>query len=52
MRAFKDMNGVVFDVPEDNIERFEDIFNHMKSERRIDYEIDRAKALPELKEDD
>ena len=52
MRAFKDMDGVVFDVPEDQIDRFEDIFSHMRSERRIDYEIERAKALPVLREDD
>ena len=46
------MNGVVFDVPEDSIERFEDIFSHMKDEKRIDYEVERAKTLPELREDD
>ena len=46
------MDGVVFDVPEDQIDRFEDIFSHMRSERRIDYEIERAKALPVLREDD
>ena len=52
MRSFKDMNGVVFDVPESFIERFEDVFNHLKDERRIDFEIGRAKTLPELREDD
>ena len=52
MRAFKDMDGVVFDVPEDFIERFEDIFSHMKDEKRVDFEIGRAKNLPELKEDE
>ena len=52
MRAYKDMTGVVYDVPEDAIERFEDIFSHMKDEKRIDYEVERAKTLPELKEDD
>ena len=46
------MNGVVFDIPDDMVDRFEDIFGHMKNERRIDYEVERAKALPELKEDD
>lgn len=30
MRAFKDQMGVVFDVPEEVLERFEDIFNHLK----------------------
>lgn len=39
MRMFKDQKGVVFDVPEEHIQRFEDIFTHLKSERRIDYKI-------------
>ena len=52
MRAFKDMDGVVFDIPDTEIDRFEDIFNHIKGEKRCDYEVERAKALPELKEDD
>ena len=29
MRTFKDMTGVVFDVAEEHIERFEDIFKHL-----------------------
>jgi hypothetical protein len=52
MRSFKDMSGVVFDVQEEDIERFEDVFNHLKEENRIDFEIGRAKTLPELREDD
>jgi hypothetical protein len=52
MRAFKEMDGVVFDVPEEHIERFEDIFSHMKDERRCEFEIGRSKNLPELKEDE
>lgn len=52
MRVFKDQNGAVFDVPEENIDRFEDIFNHLKNEQRVNFEIGRAKALPELKEDE
>lgn len=52
MRSFKEMDGAVFDVPEEMIERFEDIFSHLKSEKRIDFEIGRAKALPELKDDE
>lgn len=43
MRALKENDGAVFDVPEDCIERFEDIFSHLKSENRIDYEIERCK---------
>jgi hypothetical protein len=52
MRCFKEMDGVVFDVAEDSIDRFEDIFNHLRDEKRIDFEIGRCKNLPELKEDD
>lgn len=52
MRAYKDMTGAVFDVSEEDIERIEDIFNHLKEERRIDFDIGRAKQLPELKEDE
>ncbi len=29
MRMFKDQTGVVFDVPDDHITRFEDIFAHL-----------------------
>lgn len=49
---FKDQQGAVFDVPEDCIQRFEDVFNHLKDQRRINFEIGRAKSLPELREDD
>lgn len=51
MRMFKDQKGVAFDVPEDGIQRFEDIFSHLKNENRIDYHVGRAKDLPDLKED-
>lgn len=49
---FKDQQGAVFDVAEENITRFEDIFNHLKDQRRINFEIARARQLPELREDD
>lgn len=49
---FKDQMGAVFDVPEDHIQRFEDIFNHLRDQRRISFEFGRAKTLPELREDD
>lgn len=49
---FKDQQGAVFDVPEDQIQRFEDIFTHLKEQRRINFEIGRCLSLPELKEDD
>lgn len=52
MRAYKDLTGAVFDIRDEDIQRFEDIFNHLKDEQRIDFEISRAKSLPELKEDD
>lgn len=52
MRMFKDQTGAVFDVQEDQITRFEDVFNHLKEQRRINFEIGRAKTLPELREDD
>ena len=52
MRMFKEQNGAVFDVPEDQFERFDDTFNHLKAESRINFEIGRCKSLPELKEDD
>ena len=52
MRSFKDMNGAVFDVPDDLAERFEDIFSHLRDQNKLDFEIGRAKALPDLKEDD
>lgn len=52
MRAFMDANGAVFDVPEDLVGRFEDIFIHLRDNGRMDFELNRAKTLPELKEDD
>lgn len=52
MRMFKDQQGAVFDVPEDHIQRFDDVFNHLKEQGRIHFEIGRAKTLPELREDD
>lgn len=51
MRMFKDQKGVVFDVPDEHIEKFEDVFSHLKTEKRIDFLVSRAKELPELKED-
>lgn len=30
MRMFKDQNGAVFDVPDENLDKFEDIFTHLK----------------------
>ncbi len=52
MRMYKDQTGAVFDVPEDLIQKFEDVFVHLRDQRRINFEFGRPKALPELKEDD
>ena len=49
---FKDQQGAVFDVPEEFIQRFDDIFNHLKDQRRINFDIGKCKSLPELREDD
>ena len=37
MRMFKDQTGAVFDVPEDQIQKFEDVFIHLKDQRRINF---------------
>jgi hypothetical protein len=37
MRAFKDMTGAVFDVPDALAARIEDIFSHEEEERRTDF---------------
>ena len=42
----------MFDVPEDSIQKFEDVFNHLREQRRINFEFGRARTLPELREDD
>jgi ATP-dependent RNA helicase DDX21 len=51
MRCFADQTGAVFDVLESHAERFEDIFNHLKNEARIDFSVSRSMTLPDLKED-
>lgn len=51
MRAYKDMTGACFDVPEDYAQRIEDIFVHAQQEERVDFKVSKAKDLPELKED-
>lgn len=52
MRAFKDMSGACFDLPEALAERFEDIFEYEERERRTPFRVSRARELPELREDD
>jgi len=39
MRAFKDMSGACFDVPEGIATRLEDIFSHAGAERETDFQI-------------
>lgn len=49
MRALANMQGAVFDVPEDKVSSFEDIFEHAKdSGRRLDFEISKCETLPDL----
>ena len=45
MRAFKDMTGAVFDIPDSLAARVEDIFSHETEERRVDFVFGRAKEL-------
>lgn len=52
MRCFKDSTGAVFDVSASDAERLEDIFEHETNGRRVDFQVSRCTALPELKEDD
>lgn len=39
MRMYKDQTGVVFDVPDEHIQRFEDIFNHMNDQKKMDFTL-------------
>ena len=52
MRAFKDMSGACFDVPDSLAQRVDDIFTYEQEERRVDFKVSRATSLPELKEDE
>lgn len=52
MRAFKDMSGACFDLPEALAHKFADIFEYEEKERRTDFRVSKAKELPELREDD
>jgi hypothetical protein len=50
MRCFKDNTGAVFDVQAASAQRFEDIFDPEQM-KNVDFKVDRATELPELKED-
>jgi hypothetical protein len=52
MRAFKNMSGAAFDVPEPLAQRVEDIFVDLIEERRVEFSFGRAKELPEFKDDE
>jgi hypothetical protein len=46
------MGGVVFDVSEDHLERFMDVFTHLKeTDSRIDFGVSKCAELPELLEE-
>lgn len=48
----KSSNGVVFDVYEDQFERFMDVFLHLRdTDSKIDFEVKKCTELPELTEE-
>lgn len=51
MRALKDYNGVVFDIYEDQFDRFMDNYNHLKETSKIDFTVSKCNELPELAEE-
>lgn len=53
MRTIRDKGGVVFDIYEDQFERFLDVFTHLKdTDSRIDFSVQKCSELPELVEED
>lgn len=52
MRAFKDLTGACFDLPDEHSSRVADIFANLAEQQRIDFKFSKAVNLPELKEDD
>ena len=52
MRALASMNGAVFDVPEESASQLEDLFAHAAEAGKLDFEIARCKALPDLLDSD
>jgi GUCT (NUC152) domain len=51
MRCYKDNTGAVFDVPAQDAQKVEDIFEHETTNKKVDFKFHRATELPELKED-
>lgn len=54
MRAMKNQMGAVFDIYDDNFERFMDNYYHLREQEgaRLDFLVERCAELPELAEDD
>jgi hypothetical protein len=54
VRSMRNSSGAVFDIYEDQFERFMDNFDHIKGQEgdRLDFVIERCQELPELAEDD
>mmetsp|Transcript_41466 Transcript_41466/g.29898 ORF Transcript_41466/g.29898 Transcript_41466/m.29898 type:complete len:91 (-) Transcript_41466:621-893(-) len=52
MRAFKDLTGACFDLPDEHSSRVSDIFANLAEQQRIDFKFSKAVDLPELREDD
>jgi hypothetical protein len=47
MRVRKDGMGVVFDIYEDQVDRFIEIFTHLKeTDSKVDFEVTRCTELP------
>ena len=48
----KDRGGVVFDIYEDQFDRFMDVFLHLKdNDSRIDFTVGKCNELPDLDEE-
>ena len=55
MRSIADRTGVVFDIRTRDAEQFIECFEQLKATvdaRRIDFDVVRAKSLPELSPDE
>ena len=54
LRTIRNKGGAVFDIYEDQYERFMDNFTHVQSQEadRLTFTVERCQELPELAEDD
>ena len=49
MKEMSDGTGVVFDLQEDHVDRFLELFQHLKAtDSRIDFRIEKCSVLPEF----